>query len=135
MTAAVLREIDRAEHNELCRSHFSKWCNLQPAPRRLGLKNWAESHKPAAVVSTQLLLAWLMWAAVGSVLAGFSGPGGCGSRLRILPHGPRRVVLRLVWSSHDWCSTGRREGLSTGLTPAAMAVASADSFHCLLGVW
>ena len=33
------------------------------------LTSWAESHKPAAMVSTQLMLAWLMWAAVGSALA------------------------------------------------------------------
>ena len=31
--------------------------------------SWAESHKPAAKVSTQLMLAWLMWATVGTALA------------------------------------------------------------------
>jgi len=35
------------------------------------LKSWAESHKPAGAVPTQLLLAWLMWATVGSALVGF----------------------------------------------------------------
>ena len=35
------------------------------------MTNWAESHKPTVAVSTQLMLAWLMWAAVGSALAGF----------------------------------------------------------------
>jgi len=35
------------------------------------LKHWAENHKPAAGVSTQLILAWMMWVAVGSALVGF----------------------------------------------------------------
>ena len=30
---------------------------------------WAESHKPAAAVPTHLILAWLMWAVVGTALA------------------------------------------------------------------
>jgi hypothetical protein len=32
--------------------------------------SWADRHKPAAAMRTQLLLAWLMWATVGSALAG-----------------------------------------------------------------
>lgn len=32
--------------------------------------NWADRHKPAAAMRTQLQLAWLMWATVGSVLIG-----------------------------------------------------------------
>jgi hypothetical protein len=32
--------------------------------------HWADRHKPAAAVSTQLLLAWLMWVVVGSTLIG-----------------------------------------------------------------
>ncbi|MGD9254084.1 MAG: hypothetical protein PVG92_09150 [Holophagae bacterium] len=32
--------------------------------------DWANRFKPAAAVPTQLLLAWLMWAAVGSALVG-----------------------------------------------------------------
>jgi hypothetical protein len=35
------------------------------------LTHWAESHKPAAAVPTQLMLAWLMWAVVGAGLACF----------------------------------------------------------------
>lgn len=35
------------------------------------MTHWAESHKPAAAVPTQLMLAWMMWVAVGSVLVGF----------------------------------------------------------------
>jgi hypothetical protein len=41
------------------------------APRRLGMSHWAESHKPAADVPMQLLLAGLTWSTVGSVMAGF----------------------------------------------------------------
>ncbi len=33
--------------------------------------DWADRYKPAAPVFTQLLLAWLMWATVGSALLGF----------------------------------------------------------------
>jgi hypothetical protein len=33
------------------------------------LSNWVDRHKPAAAMRTQLMLAWLMWAIVGSVLA------------------------------------------------------------------
>jgi len=33
--------------------------------------SWAERHKPAAAVATQLMLAWMMWMAVGAALAGF----------------------------------------------------------------
>ena len=33
------------------------------------MKHWAENHKPAATVPTQLLLAGVMWATVGSTLA------------------------------------------------------------------
>jgi hypothetical protein len=32
---------------------------------------WAERHKPAAAVSTHLMLAWLMWVLVGSALVCF----------------------------------------------------------------
>jgi len=32
--------------------------------------NWLDRHKPAAAVPTQLMLAWLMWATVGSALVG-----------------------------------------------------------------
>jgi len=35
------------------------------------LTYWAESHKPAAAVPTHLMLAWLVWAAVGATLVGF----------------------------------------------------------------
>lgn len=35
------------------------------------MTQWTESHKPAAAVSTHLMLAWLMWASVGAALAGF----------------------------------------------------------------
>lgn len=35
------------------------------------MTQWTESHKPAAAVSTHLMLAWLMWASVGMALAGF----------------------------------------------------------------
>ena len=35
------------------------------------MTHWAENHKPAAAVHTQLMLAWMMWAAVGSALVGF----------------------------------------------------------------
>lgn len=35
------------------------------------MAQWAESHKPAAAVPTHLMLAWMMWIAVGSVLVGF----------------------------------------------------------------
>lgn len=35
------------------------------------MAHWAENHKPAAAMSTHLMLAWLMWAAVGAGLAGF----------------------------------------------------------------
>lgn len=35
------------------------------------MKYWAENHKPAAAVPTHLMLAWLMWAAVGAALVGF----------------------------------------------------------------
>jgi hypothetical protein len=35
------------------------------------LTNWVESHKPAASVPAHLLLAWLMWAVVGTALAIF----------------------------------------------------------------
>jgi hypothetical protein len=34
------------------------------------LTTWAERHKPAAAMRTQLMLAWLMWATVGSILVG-----------------------------------------------------------------
>jgi hypothetical protein len=33
------------------------------------LTHWADRHKPAAAMSTQLMLACLMWATVGSALA------------------------------------------------------------------
>jgi len=33
------------------------------------LAHWAEDHKPAAAMSTHLMLAWLMWAVVGAGLA------------------------------------------------------------------
>jgi hypothetical protein len=39
--------------------------------RRSRLTHWAENHKPAAGVSTHLMLAWLMWLIVGSALVGF----------------------------------------------------------------
>jgi hypothetical protein len=32
---------------------------------------WAEDHKPAATMSTHLMLAWLMWMVIGMALAGF----------------------------------------------------------------
>ena len=32
---------------------------------------WAENHKPRAAVSTHLMLAWMMWVAVGCALIGF----------------------------------------------------------------
>ncbi|MFC2144276.1 hypothetical protein ACFLQM_01160 [Acidobacteriota bacterium] len=35
------------------------------------MTHWAESYKPAAVVRTQLMLAWMMWVAVGSALVAF----------------------------------------------------------------
>lgn len=35
------------------------------------MTSWAESYKPAARVPTHLMLAWLMWSAVGAALAGF----------------------------------------------------------------
>jgi hypothetical protein len=35
------------------------------------LTTWMEAHKPAANVPTHLLLAWMMWVAVGSALVGF----------------------------------------------------------------
>ena len=34
------------------------------------MTHWTDSHKPAAGVATHLMLAWLMWAAVGAALAG-----------------------------------------------------------------
>ena len=37
------------------------------------MTNWADRHKPAAAMQTQLLLAWLLWATVGSALIGFGG--------------------------------------------------------------
>jgi len=33
------------------------------------LTHWLDRHKPAAAVPTQLMLAWLMWATVGSAMA------------------------------------------------------------------
>ncbi len=41
------------------------------ASRRLQVTHWADRYKPAAARHTQLLLAWLMWATVGSALVGF----------------------------------------------------------------
>lgn len=35
------------------------------------MKRWAESHKPIASVPTHLMMAWMMWVAVGSALVGF----------------------------------------------------------------
>ena len=35
------------------------------------MTNWAEIHKPAARVPTQLVMAWMMWFVVGSALTGF----------------------------------------------------------------
>jgi len=37
------------------------------------LAHWAEDHKPAAAMSAHLMLAWLMWTAVGAGLACFGG--------------------------------------------------------------
>ena len=35
------------------------------------MTHWAENHKPGAGVSTHLMLAWMMWVAVGCALVGF----------------------------------------------------------------
>jgi hypothetical protein len=35
------------------------------------MSHWAERHKPAAAASTQLMMAWLMWALVGAGLTVF----------------------------------------------------------------
>jgi len=46
-------------------------CGSAPpfASRRFGLTHWTERHKPAAGVSTHLMLAWMMWVGVGAGLA------------------------------------------------------------------
>jgi len=63
------------------------------------LTNWAESHKPAVALSTQLMLAWLMWAVVGSVLAGFG--------------------IRWTWEAEP--------GVASWITAAAIAVGTVKS--------
>lgn len=35
------------------------------------MTNWAETHKPTASVPTHLMMAWVMWVAVGLALVGF----------------------------------------------------------------
>lgn len=46
------------------------------------MRHWAESYKPAATVTTQLMLAWLMWAVVGAGLVGFGASWLLGSLSR-----------------------------------------------------
>jgi len=89
------------------------------------LKHWAENHKPAAGVSTQLILAWMMWVAVGSALVGFGSRwlwetapvvapwiaagavavGAVKSRL-VLDRAARRVVDRICARGDGRCLGG-----------------------------
>ena len=89
------------------------------------MTHWADRHKPAAAVPTQLMLAWLMWAAVGSALVGFgirwtweAGPvtapliaavavavGAVKSRL-VLDRAARRVVDRICARGDGRCLGG-----------------------------
>ena len=56
------------------------------------MTHWAESHKPAAGVPTHLMLACLMWAAVGAALVGF---GIITNALR--EYGFQRRILQWRW--------------------------------------
>jgi len=89
------------------------------------LTHWAESHKPAAAVPTQLMLAWLMWAMVGSALVGFGARwlwgaapvvapwlaagavavGAVKSRL-VLDAAARRIVARICARGDGRCLGG-----------------------------
>jgi len=98
------------------------------------LKHWAENHKPAAGVSTQLILAWMMWVAVGSALVGFGSRwlwetapvvapwiaagavavGAVKSRL-VLDRAARRVVDRICARGDGRCLGGFLSLRSWGL--------------------
>jgi len=87
--------------------------------------NWADRHKPAAAMQTQLVLAWLLWATVGSALIGFGGwwmwssapvaapwigaaaiaIGAAKSKL-VLDRTARRVVVRIIERGDGRCLGG-----------------------------
>ena len=89
------------------------------------MKRWVESHKPAASIPTQLMLAWVMWATVGSALvfwgalwlwesapviapwvaAGSLAVGLVKSRL-VLDRAARRVVDRICARGDGRCLGG-----------------------------
>lgn len=89
------------------------------------MTHWAENHKPAAGVSTHLMLAWMMWVAVGSALVGFGARwlwaaapvaapwlaagtvavGAVKSRL-VLDRAARRVVDRICARGNGRCLGG-----------------------------
>lgn len=102
--------------------------------------DWADRYKPAAPVITQLLLAWLMWATVGSALLGFgtwwlweSAPdaapwiaavslvfGAAKSRL-FLDAAARRVVERIRARGDGRCIGGFLSLRTWGLVVLMMA--------------
>jgi len=102
--------------------------------------HWADRYKPATAVSTQLMLAWLMWATVGSALVGFgawwlweSAPvaapwvaagslvaGAVKSRL-VLDAAAKRVVDRICARGDGRCLGGFLSLRSWGLVIVMMA--------------
>ena len=104
------------------------------------MTHWAEDHKPAAAVSTHLMLAWLMWASVGAALVFFGarwslqvGPvlapwlmagaiavGLAKSRL-VLDRAARRIVDRIRARGDGRCLGGFLSLRTWGLVVLMMA--------------
>ena len=59
-----------SEDNESDEVALARFRLLATGPWRFRVKQWVDRHKPAAGVDTHLMLAWLIWATVGSGLVG-----------------------------------------------------------------
>lgn len=104
------------------------------------MTHWADRHKPAAAMSTQLMLACLMWATLGSTLvvigarwlwasapvaapwiaAGCVAVGAIKSKL-VLDRAARRVVDRIVARGDGRCLGGFLSLPTWGLVVLMMA--------------
>ena len=104
------------------------------------MTSWAERHKPAAAVATQLMLAWMMWVVVGAALAGFgarwswqAAPGiapwlaagavmiGIVKSRFVLDRAARRVVERISVRGDGRCLGGFLSLRTWGLVILMMA--------------
>ncbi len=121
-------------HNELRGICHGQVLRHSAASRRLQVTHWADRYKPAAARHTQLLLAWLMWATVGSALVGFGAWWLWDSAPAAAPWvGAAAIAVGVVKSK--LVLDRAAGGWSTGLWRVEMAGASADSSRSAAGDW